>query len=120
MNLLKNISVFIVLLTVFAACNETKDKKVQKKDVLAQEATANMKKVALDIEGMTCEIGCARTIQSKLSKTQGVKLAQVNFSEKKGFVEYNANIITEKEIVATVEKIAGGDLYKVTNASESE
>lgn len=120
MNQLKNISALIFVLTVFTACNEIKDVKAEKSEVLAQEVAADIKKVSLDIEGMTCEIGCARTIQSKLSKTEGVKLAQVNFSEKKGLVEYDANIITEKEIIATVERIADGDLYKVTNTSDKE
>ena len=118
MNSLKNIHVVLVIMMVMVACNETKDEKLQKKETLAHELPAKMKKVSLDIEGMTCEIGCARTIQSKLSKKEGVKLAEVNFSEKKGFVEYDANIITEREIIATVEKIADGDLYKVTNTSE--
>ena len=81
---------------------------------------ADLKKVALNIEGMTCEIGCARTIQSKLSKTEGVKFAKVNFDKKKGVVEYDANTISEKQIVGIVEKIAGGDLYKVTEISAEE
>ena len=110
----------MLVLTVFTACNKSKAVAVKKGEVLAQGVAEDMKKVSLDIEGMTCEIGCARTIQSKLSKTEGVKLAEVNFSEKKGLVEYDANVITEKEIIATVEKIADGDLYKVTNTSEKE
>lgn len=69
---------------------------------------------------MTCEIGCARTIQSKLSKTKGVKFAEVNFEKKKGIVEYDANAISKKQIVSVVEQIAGGDLYKVTDISSEQ
>ena len=50
------------------------------------ETVASLEKVALSIEGMTCEIGCARTIQSKLSKTEGVITANVSFDEKQGIV----------------------------------
>lgn len=81
---------------------------------------ADLKKVALNIEGMTCEIGCARTIQSKLSKTEGIKFAEVNFEKKKGMVEYDANKVSEKEIVQVVEQIAGGDLYKVVDIEPAE
>ncbi len=121
MKTLKGIGLIFFTAALFLGCNEAEKKEVAKTEVLAQkDAPADLKKVALEIDGMTCEIGCARTIQSKLSKTNGVKLAEVNFSEKKGLVEYDANVITEKEIVATVEKIADGDLYKVTNTSEKE
>ena len=82
-----------------------------------QLAEVNLKKVSLNIEGMTCEIGCARTIQSKLSKKEGVTFAEVNFVKKKGVVEYDANKISENDIVKTVEEIAGGDLYEVTEIS---
>jgi Cu+-exporting ATPase len=120
MKIFNKVTVLLLFLVVISACNETNNGKTEKNEVIAQGAIADMKKLSLDIDGMTCEIGCARTIQSKLSKTEGVKLAQVNFSDKKGIVEYDANIITEKEIIATVEKIADGDLYKVTNTSEVE
>ena len=120
MNILKNISVWMLLVFVLSGCNETKETKQLKDEVMAHEVASDMKKITLDIEGMTCEIGCARTIQSKLSKAEGVKLAQVNFAEKKGIVEYDANLISRKEIIATVERIADGDLYKVSNASDKE
>ena len=115
-----NILTLVLSLVVLVSCEEKKEAKEAEPKVLAQSATPEMKKLEIDIQGMTCEIGCARTIQSRLSKKEGVKLAEVNFSEKKGLVEYDAQIISEKEIIATVEKIADGDLYKVTNTSDKE
>ena len=118
----KLLALFSVML-ILSSCekkieNKSTDTKTDEKKEIS--AAANFKKVALNIEGMTCEIGCARTIQSKLSKTEGVKLAKVNFDKKNGVVEYDANTITEKQIVSIVEKIAGGDLYKVTEISAEE
>ena len=84
------------------------------------ETVASLEKVALSIEGMTCEIGCARTIQSKLSKTEGVITANVSFDEKQGIVEYDANKTNAKKIAAIVQEIAGGDLYKVTGTKSLE
>jgi mercuric ion binding protein len=107
-----NITVVILLFItlIFSSCKE----KVE------QSTEVDLKKVALNIEGMTCEIGCARTIESKLSKTEGVSFAKVSFDKKKGIVEYNANIVSEKEIVNVVEQIAGGDLYKVVEIEKTE
>jgi len=110
---------FISLLFVSCKTNvEEKEKDTATKS--EKILTADLKKVAINIEGMTCEIGCARTIQSKLSKTEGVKFAEVNFEKKTGVVEYDANKVSEKEIVKVVEQIAGGDLYKVVEIEATE
>jgi len=123
---MKKITKLLTLLCVivlFASCEkkaETKTietKTIEKKEL---SADADLKKIALNIEGMTCEIGCARTIQSKLSKAEGVKFAEVNFEKKNGIVEYDANKISEKQIIAVVEQIAGGDLYKVADIKTTE
>ena len=119
---MRSINSIIFLLIIFisvSSCKESADKKESKIDDTVKKeqlATADLRKVSLNIEGMTCEIGCARTIQSKLSKTEGVKFAEVNFAEKHGIVEYDASLISENQIVEVVEKIAGGDLYKVTES----
>jgi copper chaperone CopZ len=65
---------------------------------------------------MTCEIGCAKTIQSKLSKKAGITSAKVVFTDSIAMVEYNASAISQEEITSFVNGIAGGDLYKVKNA----
>lgn len=87
------------------ACTSEKPKEVKKENV------------ALAISGMTCEIGCAKTIQSKLSKKEGVFQAKVIFTDSIANIEYDANMISKKELIAFVDGIAGGDLYK---ASESK
>ncbi len=123
---MKKITKLVTLLCVvfvFVSCEKkAENKSIDTKTIDKKElsADADLKKVALDIEGMTCEIGCARTIQSKLSKTEGVKFAEVNFEKKKGVVEFDANKISEKQIVAVVEQIAGGDLYKVADIKTTE
>ena len=72
-----------------------------------------MKEVKLDIQGMTCEIGCAKLIQSKLYKTKGVDFARISFADSSGVVRYDANLLTESDVVQTVEDAGGGDLYRV-------
>jgi len=64
---------------------------------------------------MTCEIGCAKIIASKVSKLQGVAYSEVSFENKKGVFSYDENSISKEAIVAKINGIAGGDLYKVTN-----
>lgn len=133
MNILKTLS-FVTLIGVLFSCGNNSDKddnnkvnisqgtsvKNDKLDGNNQKIVENYAKVSLKIDGMTCEIGCARTIQSKLSKTNGVKLAKVNFESKTGVVEYDTNKLSENQIVEIVEQIAGGDLYKVKQVEKAE
>lgn len=85
-----------------------------KKEVKKVELPVKKTEVALAISGMTCEIGCAKTIQSKLSKKEGVLAAKVVFADSIATIEYDANKTSEKELVAYVDGIAGGKLYKAS------
>jgi Cu+-exporting ATPase len=113
----------LLIILAFTSCkNKVENESLNNNNSVESEKLAEMdvRKIGLNIEGMTCEIGCARTIQSKLSKTEGVKFAEINFEKKNGIVEYDANKVSEKEIVNVVEQIAGGDLYEVTDVDKAE
>ena len=72
--------------------------------------------ISLAISGMTCEIGCAKIIQSKLYKKEGVIAAKVVFTDSIATIEFDGNATSKKDLITFVDGIAGGDLYK---ASES-
>ncbi|MFD1314076.1 heavy-metal-associated domain-containing protein [Namhaeicola litoreus] len=99
------------LLLFFSCTKSDKEFKLSQKEVVKE-----IKKVEVDIEGMTCEIGCAKLIESKLSKTEGVQLATVSFEQKKGVIEFDANLIDEKRINDVIEATGGGDLYTVVRS----
>lgn len=88
-------------------------KNEAKKEVLPVQK----QNVSLAISGMTCEIGCAKTIQSKLSKKEGVLDAKVIFTDSIANIEFDANTTSKEDLVAFVNGIAGGDLYKATETS---
>ncbi|WP_439130776.1 cation transporter [Polaribacter sp.] len=74
--------------------------------------------VALAISGMTCEIGCAKTIQSKLSKKEGVLDAKVVFTDSIANIQFDANTTSKKDLIAFVDGIAGGEMYKASEATK--
>lgn len=111
---------FAGMLLVSCGKSTTKREKGTSNLEKSENLAVNLEKVAINIEGMTCEIGCARTIQAKLSKTEGIITAIVNFDEKQGIVEFDSNITNAKKIAAIVQEIAGGDLYKVTGTKSLE
>lgn len=110
--------IFTILLAVFtlSAC-----KSELKKDTEVRiSKTPKLEKVAINISGMTCEIGCAKTIQSKLSKKAGITSAKVIFKDSLGLVEFDANTISASEINTFINNIAGGDLYTVKSVKQIE
>lgn len=106
------IIVLLFTLILFSCGKSAKDKSTKK-------SAENVQTVSVDIGGMTCQMGCAKLIESKLAKKEGVKNAKVTFKDSIGVISFDSNIISQKEIVNTIEEIADGELYKVKKISEN-
>ncbi len=87
---------------------ETTTTEVAKLDPNAKYAKAEFK-----IEGMTCAMGCAKTIEKKMAKMEGVKSATVDFDKQLAMVEYDEAKVTTTSLENTVTSVA--DIYKVKN-----
>lgn len=120
MNFSKSIVTFGIISTLFLSCKDTASNstpstlketsvEVQKGNSIAvKPETANFK-----IEGMTCAMGCAKTIETKLSKMDGVQKAAVDFDKKEATVEFDASVLTPEKLTEVVEKNGDGATYKV-------
>jgi len=85
---------------------------VTEKDVAPTlDPNATYAKVEFSIDGMTCAMGCAKTIEKKMAKMEGVKMAKVDFSKELAMVEYDEAKVTPKSLEEAVAK--AGDMYKV-------
>ena len=119
MKSLKNI-IGLLLLTVFiTACkNETTPEVVTVEvETASEEVTLDPNvtyaKAEFTIEGMTCAMGCAKTIEKKMAKMEGVKSATVDFDKKLAMVEYDEAKVTPTSLEEVVKK--AGDMYSVTD-----
>ena len=74
---------------------------------------ATYAKAEFGIEGMTCAMGCAKAIEKKIAKMDGIKSAKVDFDRELAMVEYDDAIVTPVNLEETVKK--AGDSYKVKN-----
>ncbi len=110
----------LILVFIAVSCNEPKKETTAKKTDTTLEITASYKNIEVDIEGMTCEIGCARLIESKLSKVDGITYSKVDFESKKGQFTFDENKISKEDITNKINRIAGGDLYKATKITDIE
>ena len=58
------------------------------------------------IKGMSCEMGCARAIENKLSKLDGMSKANVNFQDEVETVKFDGDKINETLLVSTVTSVS--------------
>jgi len=108
MKTLKSFSV-LAFAAILAACNspqpaETTEAEVQEVVALA-EVTPNAT-ATLDVEGMTCEMGCKAAIEKHLSKTAGIASCNIDFENAVAVVEYDNGIITQDQIIAEIGEVA--------------
>lgn len=82
-----------------------------KKEIAAE----NLASANFQIEGMTCAMGCAATIEKKLAELEGVKEATVDFETKTATVAFDKTVHTQESLTKTVEAVADGKTYKVVN-----
>ncbi|WP_293870694.1 heavy metal-associated domain-containing protein [Flavobacterium sp.] len=127
MNFTKSIVTFGLASIVLLSCKNATSKpalgtsseatSISKKEssVVAKPETASFK-----IDGMTCAIGCAKTIETKLAKMGGVQKATVDFDKKKATVVFDAAVLTPEKITKAVESTGDGETYKVSEMKSKE
>jgi Cu+-exporting ATPase len=120
MKSIKNILVLLLLTVFITACkNETAPEEITvevetiTEEVTSLDPNATYAKAEFTIEGMTCAMGCAKTIEKKMAKMEGVKSATVDFEKKLALVEYDEAKVTPMSLEEVVKK--AGDMYSVTN-----
>jgi copper chaperone CopZ len=120
MKLLKSL-VVIGISSILFSCKDTASKPAE---IDSETASTETKVTAVSqkpetasfkIDGMTCAIGCAKTIETKLCKMNGVQKASVDFEKKQAIVEFDATIVTTENLVQAVESTGDGATYKVSN-----
>jgi len=111
MNTHKIICFLLVVCFSISSCNYEKKATTE-----AANSIVSKQSISLAISGMTCEIGCAKTIQSKLSKKEGVLNANVVFKDSIANIEFNDGVTSTKELITFIDGIAGGN-YKASETS---
>ena len=114
---------FILIATFTFSCKnevkpEIKTVEVASKTKKELDPNATYAKAKFTIDGMTCAVGCAASIQKKIAKMEGVKSAVVDFDKKLAMVEYNEAKVTHTTLEETVTKVS--DTYKVSNIQTVE
>jgi periplasmic mercuric ion binding protein len=115
---MKHLSSIIIVFTllIFISCQNEVEKTKKNIEISIEkkviEGDENSTTASMNIEGMTCAMGCAKTIEKKLKALEGVSFAEVDFESKIATVEYDDKLVDENKLLATVNEIHDGQ-YQV-------
>lgn len=117
MKIFKRVTIITVLALTFVACKNNTEPEIKTVETVNRDVAstldpnANYAKVEFNIKGMTCAVGCAKTIEKKMAKMEGVKSAKVDFDKELAMVEYDEAKVSPKSLKETVGKVS--DIYEV-------
>ncbi|WP_281323203.1 heavy-metal-associated domain-containing protein [Flavobacterium aestivum] len=121
MNFTKSIAIIALSSLIFASCkdnkanSETASTETATPKIKKEIAPANLQTASFTIEGMTCAIGCAKTIQEELTNLDGVQTAKVDFDKKLATVTFDKTVQTPESLTKVVQATGDGKTYKVSN-----
>jgi periplasmic mercuric ion binding protein len=118
MNLSKSISAVLLASILFVGCKDKSTESATNTEtpkIKKEIATANLQTASFTIKGMTCAIGCAKTIQEELNGLDGVQTATVDFEKEQATVSFDKTLLSPEKLTKVVEATADGKSYKVSN-----
>lgn len=126
MNTIKNLFSLVVVMLLIVACKNETEPEVKTVEVNVTsksvsptiDENATFAKVEFGVEGMTCAMGCAKTIEKKIAKMDGVKSAKVDFEKRLAMVEYDEAKVSPESLEETVVSVA--KVYKVKDMKKVE
>ena len=117
-------SIFYILLLLIISCNSKTPEKIKVSHISAQSqmtetklimSDKNLSNISFQVDGMTCELGCAARIEKKVSALQGIITSTVDFEAKTAYVSFDS-ATTSFDNIKIINESLGGD-YKVGAAT---
>ncbi len=122
MKLTKYVLMVAVSTIMFTSCKQQNAEENKAPEVaVAEKAPVNPENIAkaeFNIDGMTCAIGCAGTIQKNLAKVEGVQSAKVDFDKQLAMVTYDKSTVNFDDLENAVSGTAA--MYKVSDMKNVE
>lgn len=122
MNFPKSTLTIVFVSLLFVGCKEkinsdVMDAKTETAAPVVKKeiAAANLQTASFSIKGMVCAVGCAKTIEDDLNKTEGVQKAAVDFDKELATISYDKTVLNPESITKLVEATGDGKTYKVSD-----
>lgn len=126
MKTFKTLLLLASLALLSVSCKDNAQPEIKTVEMTQPETASEIKldpnatyaKAEFGIEGMTCVMGCAKTIEKKIAKMEGVKSARVDFDKRLAMVEYDNAKVSPKTLEEAVVSVS--DTYSVNNMKNVE
>ena len=122
MKFTKIIATLTIAGLVLVSCKKEEDKNlanIKTEKTTPKEhktiAAENVQTASFKIEGMTCAMGCAKTIEKELSDLEGVEKATVDFDKKIATVVFDKTVQNQENLTKVVQATGDGKTYKVSD-----
>lgn len=117
MKTVKSILIIVLTSLLIWSCKEKTTEAVSQGIEKKAIKSENLQKASFTVDGMTCAVGCAKTIQKELSALEGVEKASVDFEKKLATISFDKTIQTPEDLIKVVEKVGDGKTYTTSNLS---
>ena len=111
----------LTCLFVLLACTQQPKPEIKEVSTTAQMngkvIEDELSEASFSISGMMCKLGCAKAIETNLSKMEGVQQASVDFETSIATVLYNSSVVQTDDFIQTVTNTS--DAYKISEMKNS-
>lgn len=114
---MKKTLVTLFIVALLASCNGVGSGDKPSTNPAQTETVSKIAKKAIariQVDGMTCAMGCAKAIENNLKDLSGVKFASVDFEKNEAKVEFNTTELSKDDLIETITSTNGGGKYIVT------
>ncbi|TDE06455.1 heavy-metal-associated domain-containing protein [Flavobacterium hiemivividum] len=123
MNITKSLAVIALAGLSFVSCKknteeapkETAQTETEAPKVKKEIAAENLQTANFSVAGMTCAVGCAKTIQEDLTNLEGVQNATVDFETKSATVTFDKTVQNPESLTKVVLASGDGKTYTVSD-----
>ena len=111
--------IFYILMLLIVSCTSKNPEKKSVSHTAETKVTMsdkNLSNISFQVEGMTCEFGCAVRIEKKVAAMEGVATSKVDFEAKTAYVSFDPTTTSFDNVKTTIESL--GDDYKVGETTD--
>lgn len=104
--IVKRTGIIFSLLYAFLFANSEANAQTQKNQnaVNMDKTKRNNALLELEVNGMSCQQGCANGIDKLLSQQKGILKSKTAFDSKSSVIEYDKNVISDDKIIGLIEQ----------------
>lgn len=125
MKIINSIAIIAIAGFMFTGCKKNTTEvskeitKTEAPKVKKPIAPENLQSANFTIQGMTCAMGCAKTIEKELSDLEGVEKATVDFDTKLATISFDKSVQNQESLTKIVQATGDGKTYSVVDFKTS-